>query len=189
MRERTTATSSSAVFHVQVFLELEALWSRAQAFQATLNPVRRPRTILPTPRLVNTCVTDAIDKFTNECEKDDMRLSSIVDNISKFRKTSQAWMPTSWNKTRPDIKGMQPIDLHNVTTMRKASALCRKQELEPPKGHDTRNKRGDAATRRSEEGARDGELTRGVCTRAAQGSSSRTRSTMASIIRIRSFRC
>eukprot|EP00966_Prymnesium_polylepis_P244527 5655675-Prymnesium_polylepis.2 len=43
-------------------------------------------------------------------------------------------MPTSWVKTAPMLTGMQRIDLDDIKTMRKATALCKKKKLCPPSG-------------------------------------------------------
>ena len=98
---------------------------------ASQNLLQRSRT--PGPSQTN-LVAKAIDRFTEACPEGDDRFTGIISNIQHFREASNAWMPSSWNKTRLSIDGMQAIDLEDVTTMKKVSALCKKQRLLSPSG-------------------------------------------------------
>ena len=70
---------------------------------------------------------DAMTAFKSACPPENVRLDSICTNIEQFLHSSQMLAPTSWVKTAPKLTGMMRIDLDNVTTMRKVTALCKKR--------------------------------------------------------------
>lgn len=115
----------------QVFQELSTVLAQVHATLASQKLVKRSRSLEPSP---TNLVAKAINNFTAACPENDERLTQIVSNIGHFKEASNAWIPSSWNKTRLAIDGMQAIDLKNVTTMRKVTALCKTQKLKPPSG-------------------------------------------------------
>ena len=133
MSHTSCRTSCRTLCHsVQVFAEVDEQIGQVHAALATQTIARRSRANGQPITRDATNAAASIDNFISAGSTD--RLKSMSSNITHFRISSQALMPTSWVKTSPTLEGMQRIDLANNTTMRKVAALCRHQSLNPPSG-------------------------------------------------------
>lgn len=115
---------------VQVCTELDEQIGRVHAAVATQTIARRSRAVAQSITVDTADAAIGNFKSTSSTE----RLQSISSNITHFRTTSQALMPTSWVKTAPIVKGMQSIDLTKTATMRRVTVLCKRQQIKPPSG-------------------------------------------------------